>query len=232
MRTARAAGSGDRHRVVEEDHDAVAGEALERALVRRGSARPSPRGTRAARPSPPPGSAVSVKAVKPRRSRKTTVISRRWLFSGSSAPPATMSSASCGEKKRFSRRQPLELRHLSAHALLERAVPLRQLVALALAPRRSSALMRSSDLTRASSSAWLTGLVRKSSAPASSPLTRSCAGSSAVHHHDRQHAVRRVGADRAADLVAAHARHHHVEQHQVGLLGVDARQRLGARRRR
>ncbi len=33
MRAARAAGVGDRHRVVEEDHDAVAGEALERAFV-------------------------------------------------------------------------------------------------------------------------------------------------------------------------------------------------------
>ena len=40
--------------------------------------------------------------------------------------------------------------------------------------------MRSSDRTRASSSGWLMGLLRKSSAPASMPFTRSCAGSSAV----------------------------------------------------
>ena len=40
--------------------------------------------------------------------------------------------------------------------------------------------MRSSDFTRASSSGWFMGLVRKSSAPASMPLMRSCIGSSEV----------------------------------------------------
>ena len=71
MRAARAAGVRHRHRIVEEDHDAVAGEALERALVLDGSARPSSRGTRAAPPAPPRARRVSVKAVKPRRSRNT-----------------------------------------------------------------------------------------------------------------------------------------------------------------
>jgi len=42
------------------------------------------------------GSTFSANDVKPLRSRKMTVISRRCVFSGSSAPPATMSSASCG----------------------------------------------------------------------------------------------------------------------------------------
>ena len=41
-------------------------------------------------------------------------------------------------------------------------------------------LMRSRERTRASSSGWLIGLVTKSSAPASMPLMRSVAGSSAV----------------------------------------------------
>ena len=40
--------------------------------------------------------------------------------------------------------------------------------------------MRNSDFTRASNSGWLIGLARKSSAPASMPLTRSLPGSSAV----------------------------------------------------
>ena len=48
------------------------------------------------------------------------------------------------------------------------------------------------------------------------------------HQDDRQHRVRRVGADRAADVVAAHSRHHHVEQDEIGRLGGDRRQRLGA----
>ena len=33
------------------------------------------------------GALVSAKAVKPRRSRKTAAISRRWLLSGSSVVP-------------------------------------------------------------------------------------------------------------------------------------------------
>ena len=41
--------------------------------------------------------------------------------------------------------------------------------------------MRRSERTRAKSSGWLTGLERKSSAPASMPLTRSWFGSSEVH---------------------------------------------------
>ena len=40
------------------------------------------------------GSAVSAKAVKPRRSRNTTAISRRCVLRGSSAPPARIASAS------------------------------------------------------------------------------------------------------------------------------------------
>ena len=41
-------------------------------------------------------------------------------------------------------------------------------------------------------------------------------------------AVAGIGADRAADLVAVHARHHDVEQHEVGLLACDLGERLGA----
>ena len=78
------------------------------------------------------GSAVSVKAVKPRRSRNTTVISRRWLFSGSSAPPATISLGQLRREEALQPPEPLELRHLLAHALLERVVPLGQLRRLRL----------------------------------------------------------------------------------------------------
>ena len=147
------------------------------------------------------GSAVSVKAVKPRRSRKTTVISRRWLFSGSSAPPATMASASCGEKKRLSR----PTRSSCATPSATRCSSVRFHCASSARWRCTSscsALMRSSERTRAISSAWLTGLLRKSSAPASMPLTRSCSGSSAVTSTTGSTAVRRVGADRAAHVVA------------------------------
>jgi len=118
------------------------------------------------------GSEVSANAVKPRRSRKTTTISRRWLLSGSSAPPWTIASARAGEKKRLSPREPLELRHLLAHPLLERAVQLRQLVVEALDPQQGAHARQDLRL--------VIGLVRKSSAPASMPFTRSCPGSSAV----------------------------------------------------
>ena len=199
------AGSGDRHRVVEEDHDAVAGEVLERALVRHDQRARSRRGTRAARPSPPRARRVSVNAVKPRRSRNTTVISRRWLFSGSSAPPARISSATAARRSASAGRRARAAPTPLGHALLERAVPARAARRLRCTSSYSD-LMRSSERTRASSSGWLTGLVRKSSAPASMPLTRSCCGSSAVTSTTGSSAVRRVGADRAADVVAAHAR--------------------------
>ena len=49
------------------------------------------------------GSAVSEKAPKPTRSSITIATSRRCVRSGSSTPPATISSATAGEKKRLSR---------------------------------------------------------------------------------------------------------------------------------
>ena len=118
------------------------------------------------------GSAVSANAVNPRRSRNTTVISRRWLFSGSSAPPVRMASASCGEKKRLSRPR------FSSCATC--AATRASSVRLSSASSSCSAFTRRSERTRASSSGWLIGFVRKSSAPASMPFTRSCPGSSAV----------------------------------------------------
>ena len=118
------------------------------------------------------GSDVSAKAVKPRRSRKTTVMSRRWLLRGSSAPPVTMASASWGEKKRLSRPR------RSSWATWDCTRSSR--VRLSSASSSQSCLTLRSERTRASSSGWLMGLVRKSSAPASIPLTRSCDGSRAV----------------------------------------------------
>ena len=118
------------------------------------------------------GSDVSAKAVNPRRSRKTTVISRRWLFSGSSVSPLTISSASWGEKKRLSRSR----RSSCASCCSTRCSRVR----FQWASSSWSSLILSKDFTRARSSGWLMGLVRKSSAPASMPFTRSCVGSSAV----------------------------------------------------
>jgi hypothetical protein len=53
------------------------------------------------------------------------------VFSGSSAPPVTMSSASCGEKKALETAQPLELGDLLGDTALERLVPLGQLLPVA-----------------------------------------------------------------------------------------------------
>ena len=119
------------------------------------------------------GSAVSENAVKPRRSVNTTVMSRRCVFSGSSTSPATISSPTRGETKRFRRAR----RSISPTCSATRFSRL----ALRLVISSCSAFTRSSDFTRANSSGWLTGLERKSSAPASMPLTRSCCGSSEVH---------------------------------------------------
>src|SRR5258705_2822146 len=89
------------HRVIEKDHHAVAGEARVPSWAR--ISLPISAWYSRRTPITSSGSVISAKAVKPRRSRKATVISRRWVLRGSSAPPATISSASWGEKKRLSR---------------------------------------------------------------------------------------------------------------------------------
>jgi hypothetical protein len=77
-----------------------------------------------------------------------------------------------------------------------------------------SIFSRTRLLTRVISCRSLTGLVRKSSAPASSPRTRSDTWSSAVTMTTGICDV--AGSpSAAADLEAVHARHHDVEQHDV-----------------
>ena len=80
--------------------------------------------------------------------------------------------------------------------------------------------MRSSDRTRASSSAWSNGLVMKSSAPASIAATFSWSPLAVIITIGRK-LRRRVGAQPPADLVAVHPRHDDVEQDEVGRLGGD-----------
>jgi len=99
------------------------------------------------------------------------VISRRWLLSGSSVSPLTISSASWGRKKRLSRRA-VELREL----LLD---PLRE-VRFQSASSSCSTLIRSSDLTRARSLGLVDGLAQEVVAPASIPSHAPGLGSSAV----------------------------------------------------
>ena len=209
-------GVGHGHRVVEEDHHAVAGEALQRAFVRAGSARRSPRGTRAARPSPPRAPTRSAKAVKPRRSRNTTVISRRWLCSGSSAPPLTISSASCGEKKRRSR-------------------PTRSSSATCSATRRSSDAFHCLHLAGQRLDRGRAGLDAQHRAHARDergvvhrlgqvlvaarfePRDDVLRVRHRGDHDDGREGEVRVGAQAPAHLDAVELRHHDVEQDQVGL---------------
>ena len=126
------------------------------------------------------GSAVSAKAVKPRRSRKTTVTSRRCVWRGSSAPPSTISSASWGEKKRFRRQS----RSSWATWASTRCSSVRFHSASLARPVASteswSSLIRSIDFTLATSAIWSTGLVRYSSPPASRPATTSFGSALAV----------------------------------------------------
>ena len=70
------------------------------------------------------GSTASTKLVQPRRSAKNIATWRRWLARIDSSPDETIASASCGERNRRSRSQPLELLDLRPHALLERSVEL------------------------------------------------------------------------------------------------------------
>ena len=133
-------------------------------------------------------------------------------------------------------RQPLELLHLLRHAMLQRAVPLCELCCLRLELSGLllhlswSALMRSIDLTRATSAAWSTGFVRYSSAPASSPATTSCESVFAVTMMIGMNGRDGVVLEPPADLDAVQLRHHDVEQDQVRLRSL-VRGRAPRRRR-
>ena len=160
------------------------------------------------------GSAVSAKAVKPRRSRKTTVTSRRWLLSGSSASPATIISASCGEKKRLRRPRRSSWRDLLAHPRLERPVPVRELGGLLL--DGVVELLDAEEGADAGQQLRLVhGLGQEVVGARLEPLDALLRRVERGHHHHRQDARGGIGADGAAHLVAAHLRHHHVEQHEV-----------------
>ena len=158
------------------------------------------------------------------------MISRRWLFSGSSAPPATISSASCGEKKRFSRLTFSSWRDAVGDALLERAVELGELAALPqqLVVERLDAQQRAHAREQLGLAHRLAEEVVGAGVEALGALLGRVERGD---EDDRQHRVRRVGADRAAHVVAAHAGHHHVEQDEVGPLGGEHGERLGARGR-
>ena len=100
--------------------------------------------------------------------------------------------------------------------------------------RSSSVIIfsRVSDRTRAISTTSDTGLVRKSSAPASRPRTRSDGLVERGDDHHRNEMRRRIGLQAAADLEAVHVRHHHVEQHDIAFAFAQIVQRLGAVRSR
>ena len=154
------------------------------------------------------GSVVSANAVNPRRSRNTTATSRRWLFNGSSAPPARISSASCGEKKRLSRPSRSSLDQLFGNALLQRVVPLLDSILQRLDPQHR--------LHSGYQGGLVHGFVRYSSPPASSAATTSFGSDLAVTRMIGTKGIGCVRAQPAADFDAVELGHHDVEQHEVG----------------
>ena len=78
------------------------------------------------------GSLASANGVNPRRSQKTTTISRRWLSRNDSSPESTISSASCGERNRRSRPIRSSCATCSATRASSSLVPCGQLVGLTL----------------------------------------------------------------------------------------------------
>ena len=78
------------------------------------------------------GSAVSAKAVKPRRSRKTTVTSRRWRPERIFRTARHDQLRQLGREEALEPREALELADLLRHALLERPVQLGELGRLGL----------------------------------------------------------------------------------------------------
>src|SRR5262249_7701329 len=160
------------------------------------------------------GFAVSAKAVNPRRSQKTTLMSRRWLSNTSPSPEERTSSASCGARNRFNRLT----RSISATCSVTRfsSVRFQSASSLACACTWScSALIRSAERTRATSACWSTGLARDSAAPRSTPadqVARIGFGGDEDDRHERQRAT---ALERAAHLEAVELGHHHVEQDEA-----------------
>ena len=97
--------------------------------------------------------------------------------------------------------------------------------------RSSSVIIfsRASERTRAISATSDTGLVRKSSAPASSPLHPVGRLVERRHHHHRHVVGDGIGLEPPADLEAVHVRHHYVEQHDVAFGALADRQRVARR---
>ena len=144
--------------------------------------------------------------------------------------PATISSATLGERKRFSRARRSSCSIWSATRCSSFAFQSASCAAWS-STLRCSARMRSSDFTRASSSGWLIGLERKSSAPGLDALHALGLGIEGRTMTTGSSAVAGSARMRAAHLVAAHLRHDHVEQHEVGLGEHDLREPLLARGR-
>ena len=81
-------------------------------------------------------------------------------------------------------------------------------------------LSRTSERTRAISTRSDAGLVRKSSAPASRPATRSVGLVERGDHHHGNVLGGRIGLEAATHLEAVHVRHHHVEQHEIAFVAL------------
>ena len=112
------------------------------------------------------GSPLSANGVKPRRSVNTETISRRWLRRKDSSPVSTTSWAICGDRNRRSR--PSRSSSATWAATRCSSVVFHSASAAACATTVSwYRLTRTSERTLASSSALLSGLVTKSSAPTS-----------------------------------------------------------------
>ena len=142
------------------------------------------------------------------------MISRRWLLSGSSVPPLTMSSASCGEKKRRSR-------------------PTRSSSPTCSATRRSSEAFQS--LTSAASVSTVScrrlilqhraytggqcGVVDRFGqvliAAGLEPRDHVLGIRHRGHHDDRRERERGIGAQAPTHLKAVELGHHDVEQYQI-----------------
>ena len=163
------------------------------------------------------GSLDSANGVKPRRSQKTTTISRRWLREEALVARVDHQVDQLRREEPAQPVDPLELVDLRVDARLQLGVPLRQLgglpldgVVVALHPRE-----------RGDPGEQLALVERLADEVVGARLDRADLLLVAARrdHHHRQELEARGAADPAAHLVAVHARHQDVEQHQVGARG-------------
>ena len=179
------------------------------------------------------GSALSAKAVKPRRSQNTIVTSRRWLWRGSCPSGAeTRRSATCRRQEPAKAAHPLDLGDLLGDPRLQRGVPGRELAGLPLQRRRllPHGVVERLHAEHGAHPRQKGRVVERLRQVVVRPGVQAADDVARVgprgHQDDRDEGQSPVALDRPHDRDPVQLRHHDVEEDQVGFQLARERQAL------